>query len=71
MFLDARHLFSHSIVPFFLFYHLPKKKKTKKKAVSSNFSNMKAYVVVRGSVANIRSIADEKGPEIIYFQCSK
>ena len=43
----------------------------KKKGVSSNFSNMKAYVVVRGSVANIRIIVDEKGPEIIYFQCSK
>ena len=46
-------------------------KKRKKKGVSSNFSNMKAYVVVRGSVANIRSIVDERGPEIIYFQCSK
>jgi len=61
MFLEARHLFSRFIVPFFL----------KKKGFSRIFSNMKAYVIVRGSVANIRNIVDEKGPEIIYFQCSK
>ena len=70
MFLEARHLFSRFIVPFFLSCNIFLKKR-KKKGVSSNFSNMKAYVVVRGSVANIRSIVDERGPEIIYFQCSK
>ena len=43
----------------------------KKKEFSRIFSNMKAYVVARGSVANIRNIVDEKGPETIYFQCSK
>ena len=42
----------------------------KKKEISRILLNMKAYVVVRGPVANIRSIVDEKGPEIIYFHCS-
>ena len=32
---------------------------------------MKASVIVRGSVANIRNIVDEKGSEIIDFQFSK
>ena len=53
-------LVSRFIVPFF-----------EKKRFSRIFSNMKAYVIVRGSVANIRNIVDEKGPEVIYFQCSK
>lgn len=46
MFLEARHLFSRFIVPFFL----------KKKGFSRIFSNMKVYVIVRGSVAKIRNI---------------
>ena len=61
MFLEARHLFSRFIVPFFL----------KKKSFLQFFSNMKAYFIVPGSVANIRNIVDKKGREIIYFQCSK
>ena len=65
MFLEARHLFSRFIVTFFFC------KKKKKDGVSSNFSNMKAYVVVRFSVANIRNMVDDKAPEIIYFHCSK
>ena len=62
MFLEARHLFSRLYL-----YHLSKKKR----GFPRILSNMKAYVVVQGSVANIRSIVDEKGPEIIYFHCSK
>ena len=46
MFLEARHLFSRFIVPFF----------KKKKAFSRILSNMKVYVVVQGSFANIRNI---------------
>ena len=47
-----------------LLYHFSPKKKKKRAFLESN---MKVYVVVRGSVANIRNIVDEKGPEIIYF----
>ena len=60
MFLEARHLFSRFIVPL-----------SQKRRFSRILSNMKAYVIVRGSVANIRNKVDEKGPEIIYFQCRK
>ena len=42
-----------------LLYHLSKKR------AFSNFVNKKAHVIVRGSVANIRYIVDEKGQEII------
>ena len=52
MFLEARHLFSRFIVPFFL-----KKKK---------FSNMKAYVIVRGSVANIRNIVAMRSDQKLF-----
>ena len=52
MFLEARHLFSRFIVPFFL----------KKKV----FSNMKAYVVVRGSVANIRNIVAMRSDQKLF-----
>jgi len=57
MFLEARHLFSRFIVPFFL---------QKKRGVSSNFSNMKAYVVVRGSVANIRNIVAMRSDQKLF-----
>ena len=43
-----------------LLYHL-----SEKKGLSRILSNMKAHVIVRVSVANIRNIVDEKGPEII------
>ena len=49
MFLEARHLFLRFSVPFFF-------SKKKKKEFPRIFSNMKAYVVVRGPVANIRNI---------------
>ena len=38
----------------------------KKKGVSSNFSNMKAYVVVRGSVANIRNIVAMRSDQKLF-----
>ena len=60
MFLEARHLFSRPCCTIYL-----------KKGPSRILSNMKAHVIVRGSVANIRNIVDEMGPEIILFQCSK
>ena len=49
-----------------LLYHL-----SQKKELSRILSKMNAYLVVRGSVADIRNILYEKGPEMIYFQCSK
>jgi len=58
MFLEARHLFSRFIVPFF--------SKKKKGGVSSNFSNMKAYVVVQGSVANIRNIVAMRSDQKLF-----
>ena len=58
MFLEARHLFSRFIVPFFL--------KKKKGGVFSNFSNMKAYVVVQGSVANIRNIVAMRSDQKLF-----
>ena len=54
MFLEAIHLFSRPCCTIYL-----------KKGLSRILSNMKAHVIVRGSVANIRNIVDEKGPEII------
>ena len=38
----------------------------KKRGVSSNFSNMKAYVVVRGSVANIRNIVAMRSDQKLF-----
>ena len=58
MFLEARHLFSRFIVPFFL--------KKKKKEFPRIFSNMKAYVVVRGSVANIRNIVAMRSDQKLF-----
>ena len=49
-----------------LLYHCIKKMR-----FSRILSNMKAYVIVRGSNANITNKVNEKGPEIIYFQCRK
>ena len=58
MFLEARHLFSRFIVPFF---------SKKKRGVFSNFfSNMKAYVIVRGSVANIRNIVAMRSDQKLF-----
>ena len=54
MFLEARHLFSRPYCTIYL-----------KKELSRILSNMKARVIVRGSVANSRNIVDDKGPEII------
>ena len=45
MFLEARHVFTLYCTIFL-----------KKKGFFRIFSNMKAYVIVRGSVANIRNI---------------
>ena len=60
MFLEARHLF----LRFYLC------RASRKKGFSPILSNMKAYVFVRGSVANISDMSDKKGPEIILFQRS-
>ena len=59
MFLEARHLFSRFIVPFFL-------KKKKKRSFLEFFSNMKAYVIVRGSVANIRNIVAMRSDQKLF-----
>ena len=40
--------------------------KKKKGGVSSNFSNMKAYVVVQGSVANIRNIVAMRSDQKLF-----
>ena len=57
MFLEARHLFSRFIVPFFL---------KKKGSFLEFFSNMKAYVIVRGSVANIRNIVAMRSDQKLF-----
>ena len=61
MFLEARHLSSRPYCTIYL----------EKKGLSRILSNIRAYVIVRGSVTNIRNIVDEKGPETIYFEFSK
>ena len=62
IFLEARHLFS------WLYCTIYRKKI---KELSRMLSNMNAYVIVQGSVTDIRNIVYKKGPEMIYFQCSK
>ena len=61
IFLEARHSFSLLYCTIY----------RKKRELSRILSNMHAYVIVRGSVTNIRNMVDEKGPEAIYFHCSK
>ena len=55
MFLEARHLFSGLCCTLFL---------KKKKRFSRIWSNMKAYVIVQGFVANIRNIVDHNDPKL-------
>ena len=57
MFLEARHLFSRFIVPFFL---------KKKREFPRIFSNMKAYVIVRGFVAIIRNIVAMRSDQKLF-----
>ena len=58
MFLEARHLFSRFIVTFF--------SKKKKREFPRIFSNMKAYVIVRGFVAIIRNIVAMRSDQKLF-----
>ena len=58
MFLEARHLFSRLYCTIYL---------KKKERLSRILTNMKAYVIVRGSVANIRNTVDDNDPKLFTF----
>ena len=71
---DQRYFLSPSVDIFggqaFVFtaslYYLSEKKRR-----SRILSDMNAYVIVQDSVTKVRNMVYEKGPEIIYFHCSK